>query len=67
LKKETKILQPSSGAISLMVFDLDGTLAPRKSAIDDEMRALLAKLLERTSVAVMSGAETQTAVPADRG
>lgn len=44
-------------AISLMVFDLDGALAPNKSAIDDEMGALLAELLERTSVAVMSGAD----------
>ncbi len=51
------ISQPSSSAISLVVFDLDGTLAPSKSAIDDEMGALIARLLAHTSVAVISGAD----------
>ncbi len=41
---------------SLVVFDLDGTLAPSKSAIDDEMAGLLAALLDVVRVAVISGA-----------
>lgn len=40
---------------SLVVFDLDGTLAPSKSAIDPEMAALVTTLLELTPVAVISG------------
>jgi HAD superfamily hydrolase (TIGR01484 family) len=39
----------------LIVFDLDGTLAESKSAIDDEMAALLAALLAVIPVAVISG------------
>jgi HAD superfamily hydrolase (TIGR01484 family) len=39
----------------LIVFDLDGTLAPSKSPIDKEMGELLAKLLESYKVAVISG------------
>jgi HAD superfamily hydrolase (TIGR01484 family) len=39
----------------LLVFDLDGTLAPSKSAIDDEMAGLLAALLRVAKVAVISG------------
>jgi len=40
---------------TLVAFDLDGTLAQSKSAIDDEMAALLAKLLEVVKVAIISG------------
>lgn len=39
----------------LIVFDLDGTLAESKSAIDAEMSELLGKLLAVTRVAVISG------------
>ncbi len=39
----------------LIVFDLDGTLAPSKSAIDDEMATLLASLLGVAKVAIISG------------
>ncbi len=39
----------------LIIFDLDGTLAPSKSFIDAEMAELLTKLLARKKVAVMSG------------
>ncbi|MBO9731041.1 MAG: HAD-IIB family hydrolase [Chitinophaga sp.] len=39
----------------LVVFDLDGTLAPSKSAIDDEMSALLYSLLQVARVAIISG------------
>lgn len=39
----------------LIVFDLDGTLAESKSAIDPEMASLLAKLLRVAQVAVISG------------
>jgi phosphomannomutase len=40
----------------LIVFDLDGTLAPSKSAIDAETGALLLRLLGVARVAVISGA-----------
>jgi len=39
----------------LIVFDLDGTLATSKSALDDEMSALLTDLLSILKVAVISG------------
>jgi len=45
----------SYSAKRLIIFDLDGTLALSKSAIDDEMRDLLTQLLERKKVLVMSG------------
>lgn len=41
----------------LIVFDLDGTLAESKSAIDDEMSGLLHDLLGIVQVAVISGGE----------
>jgi len=41
----------------LVVFDLDGTLAPSKSAIDDAMAALLGRLLEAVKVAIISGGD----------
>ncbi len=39
----------------LIVFDLDGTLAKSKSPMDEKMASLLKKLLEKKSVAVISG------------
>jgi phosphomannomutase len=39
----------------LIVFDLDGTLAPRKSPLDAEMSSLLHDLLGVVKVAVISG------------
>jgi HAD superfamily hydrolase (TIGR01484 family) len=39
----------------LIVFDLDGTLAPSKSALDEETAALLHDLLTVLKVAVISG------------
>ena len=39
----------------LIVFDLDGTLAQSKSPLDDDMSALLGKLLSILKVAVISG------------
>jgi len=39
----------------LIVFDLDGTLAPSKSSLDAEMASLLHELLSVARVAVMSG------------
>jgi phosphomannomutase len=41
----------------LIVFDLDGTLAPSKSALDDEMAADLHRLLEVVKVAIISGGD----------
>ncbi|MBU2578549.1 HAD-IIB family hydrolase [Patescibacteria group bacterium] len=43
-------------AKKIIVFDMDGTLAKSKSAIDKEMASLLCQLLEKKIVAVMSGA-----------
>ena len=40
---------------SLIVFDLDGTLAESKSPLDAEMGALLGRLLQVVKVAVISG------------
>jgi HAD superfamily hydrolase (TIGR01484 family) len=39
----------------LIVFDLDGTLAPSKSSLDAEMSSLLQDLLDVVKVAVISG------------
>lgn len=39
----------------LIVFDLDGTLAPTKAPMDKEMSALVAKLLQAKKVAVIGG------------
>src|SRR5580693_772150 len=39
----------------LIVFDLDGTLAESKSALDAEMAALLGRLMSIVKVAVISG------------
>lgn len=39
----------------LVIFDLDGTLAPSKSSLDEEMAALLVRLLDVAKVAVISG------------
>ncbi|HEU5479681.1 MAG TPA: HAD-IIB family hydrolase [Candidatus Tumulicola sp.] len=41
----------------LLVFDLDGTLAPSKSAIDSEMAGDLAALLASIKVAIISGGD----------
>lgn len=39
----------------LIAFDLDDTLAPSKSAVDPRMLAVFTRLLQRTTVAVISG------------
>lgn len=41
----------------LVVFDLDGTLAESKAAIDPEMAGLLANLLQTSRVAIISGGD----------
>jgi phosphomannomutase len=41
----------------LIVFDLDGTLAPSKSSIDGEMAGLLVELLGVVKVAIISGGD----------
>lgn len=41
----------------LIIFDLDGTLAKSKSAIDKEMAILFEELLEVTQVAIISGGD----------
>lgn len=42
---------------SLIVFDLDGTLAKSKSPLDDEMASLLKDLLQVVKVAIISGGD----------
>ena len=44
-------------AKKLVVFDLDGTLASSKQAIDDDMGRLFVELLDIRSVAVISGGD----------
>ena len=39
----------------LVVFDLDGTLAKSKAALEEEMAALIGRLLKTLKVAVISG------------
>ncbi|MBU6426955.1 HAD-IIB family hydrolase [Patescibacteria group bacterium] len=39
----------------LIIFDLDGTLAPSKSPLESDMGELLSNLLEKKKVAVISG------------
>jgi phosphomannomutase len=41
----------------LVIFDLDGTLAESKSAIDDEMVKILDALIDITRVAIISGGD----------
>ncbi len=41
----------------LIVFDLDGTLAKSKSALDDEMAGLMTRLLAVVKVAIISGGD----------
>jgi len=43
--------------IKLIIFDLDGTLAQSKAALDDEMSSLLISLLRVSKVAVISGGD----------
>ncbi|MES2314988.1 MAG: HAD-IIB family hydrolase [Patescibacteria group bacterium] len=45
----------SLATYSLVIFDLDGTLAASKSPLDAEMADLIIKLLSKTKVAVISG------------
>jgi hypothetical protein len=48
--------QPSSfQRFKSIAFDLDGTLAISKGALDEEMRQLLTQLLEKKKVAIISG------------
>ncbi len=55
MKKEKASTFGSFSDKNLIIFDLDGTLAPSKAPIDSEMSSLLAKLLEKNKVAVISG------------
>ncbi|MGY3211961.1 HAD-IIB family hydrolase [Mucilaginibacter sp. HD30] len=41
----------------LVIFDLDGTLAESKAAIDDEMASILSNLLTVAQVAIISGGD----------
>jgi phosphomannomutase len=54
--------------VKIIVFDLDDTLAPSKSRVDDSMVALLGELLSRIDVCIISGGrfeqfETQVLAP----
>ncbi|MEK7618313.1 MAG: HAD-IIB family hydrolase [Patescibacteria group bacterium] len=61
-----KKLRPSAkgghsafGGKKLIVFDLDGTLAPTKAQMDSEMAGLIKRLLMRYKVAVIGGGKLQ--------
>ena len=43
------------GDYRVVMFDLDGTLAPSKSTVDPELAAALRALLERVDVCIISG------------
>ncbi len=43
----------------LVIFDLDGTLAPTKSTIDNEMSQLITQLLSKKRVAVIGGGKLE--------
>jgi HAD superfamily hydrolase (TIGR01484 family) len=47
---------PALVDFDLAAFDLDNTLAESKQALDDEMAGLLAQLLDKKKVAIISGA-----------
>ncbi len=54
-------LQPADGEhpadqLKMVIFDLDDTLAPSKTAIDPSMAGLLLRLLEKVDVCIISGA-----------
>jgi hypothetical protein len=49
------IAVPEQPLKTLVIFDLDGTLAESKASLDAEMATLLARLLEVVKVAVISG------------
>lgn len=46
---------PTIDNYRVVMFDLDGTLAPSKSTIDPEMATALRALLERVQVCIISG------------
>ncbi len=46
---------PSILGKKIMVFDLDGTITPSKSPMDSEMADLFEKILDRMSIAVITG------------
>ena len=46
-----------NGLPPIVAFDLDDTLAPSKSPLDSSMAAILAELVQRTDVAVISGGQ----------
>lgn len=48
-------IQEKHKKVKLVVFDLDGTLAPSKSEMDEEMAELIKKLLKKKMVAVVGG------------
>jgi hydroxymethylpyrimidine pyrophosphatase-like HAD family hydrolase len=47
---------------SLIIFDLDDTLAESKSAIEPDMADTLARLLEQTKVAIITGGKYEQIV-----
>ena len=65
-----KKLRPSAkgghsafGGKKLIVFDLDGTLAPTKAQMDSEMAGLIKRLLMRYKVALIGGEVTIVSAP----
>lgn len=48
---------------ALVMFDLDDTLAPSKSPLDDAMVEVLRRLLQRSLVCIISGGATSSSAP----
>ena len=46
---------PSIAGKKIIVFDLDGTITPSKMPMDEEMAELFRKILDRMSIAVITG------------
>ena len=46
---------PSISGKKIIVFDLDGTITPSKSPMDEEMASLFSRILDRVMIAVITG------------
>jgi len=55
MDRSLTVNSPAKPLPALVAFDLDDTLAPSKSAVQPRMLEVFARLLARTSVAVISG------------
>ena len=57
MREHSSALYSSRVIPELVAFDLDDTLAPSKTRLPQEMARIVARLLDRTSVCVISGGQ----------